>query len=527
MPSVVSIGKSPRLLLGVLLVLTAVFYTAGLRGDLPYAPYADEPIFVEPAVHIAATGNLNPGWFGNPGSTVIYPLAAMYHVWYSVQSGEPMLQRAYPGLTASFQADPTPFYLLGRLLNVGYALLTICVLFAFARNAFNVRVAFLAVVFFVLNPLTLYYVHFVRTDIAATFFGALSVALLVRLVDRPSIRNQVLSGAAIGFGIGTRYFMGVLVPVLLFVDLLHVLADRGRTKRRSWWLEVAAGGVAVVIAFVISSPFFFVHFRDALQDIANEARATHLGADGLSPIGNLAFYLTEGVYRSIAVPGALLAAAGAGLLVARRQTRLFVLPLSVLALLIGISLQHLHWDRWIIPAFPVLAVLSAYALDEIFDWARRRWNVRSWAIRAVAAAGLALAVVALPLVQSFAFAYQISHPSTRVLARAWVLENLPPGSRIVAQAYTAPDLGPGYVVLEADSGLEQEGVDSLARQGYRYVMVSSNIYDRYYNEAARYPIQIAFYDDLFKNYQLIHADEGDATTPGSTIRIYDLNGAAP
>jgi 4-amino-4-deoxy-L-arabinose transferase-like glycosyltransferase len=527
MPSVASMGKSPGLVLGVLLIFAAVFYSAGLTGDLPYAPYADEPIFVEPAVHIAATGNLNPGWFGNPGSTVIYPLAAIYHVWYSAEDHEPMFQRAYPGLTAAFQADPTPFYLFGRLLNLGYALLTICVLFAFVANAFNVRVAFLSVLFLVLNPLTLYYVHFVRTDIAASFFGALSVALLVRLVDRPSTRNQVLSGAAIGFGIGTRYFMGVLVPVLLFVDLLHVVGDRQRIRRRSWWLESAAGGVAVAIAFAISNPFFFVHFGDALQDIANEARTTHLGADGLSPIGNLAFYLTDGVTRSIAVPGALLALAGAGLIVARRQTRLYVLPVFVLALLVGLSLQHLHWDRWIIPAFPALAVLSAYGLYEILEWGRRRWNVRSWAIRVVAPAVLVLAAVGLPLAQSFAFASQISHPSTRVLARAWVLDNLPPGSRIVAQAYTAPDLGPGYVVLEADSGLEQEGIDALAQQGYQYIMVSANIYDRYYAEPGRYPIQIAFYDDLFNNYVLIHTDAGVDATPGSTIRIYELHGAAP
>jgi hypothetical protein len=32
-------------------------------------------------VHIAATGDPNPGWFNHPGSTVIYPLAGLFHVW--------------------------------------------------------------------------------------------------------------------------------------------------------------------------------------------------------------------------------------------------------------------------------------------------------------------------------------------------------------------------------------------------------------------------------------------------------------
>src|SRR5207253_1016019 len=57
--------------------IVAVFLACslwGLERDLPYTPEVDEPSFVVPAGRIAATGDLNPHWFGHPGSTVICPL---------------------------------------------------------------------------------------------------------------------------------------------------------------------------------------------------------------------------------------------------------------------------------------------------------------------------------------------------------------------------------------------------------------------------------------------------------------------
>ena len=59
----------------------------GIKGDLPFVPHVDEPVFVVPAVEMAAKGNANPGWFGHPGSTVIYPLAAAFRAWSIVANG--------------------------------------------------------------------------------------------------------------------------------------------------------------------------------------------------------------------------------------------------------------------------------------------------------------------------------------------------------------------------------------------------------------------------------------------------------
>ena len=43
----------------------------GITWGLPYLYDPDEHFFVDPAVRIVTTGDLNPHWFGHPGSTVI------------------------------------------------------------------------------------------------------------------------------------------------------------------------------------------------------------------------------------------------------------------------------------------------------------------------------------------------------------------------------------------------------------------------------------------------------------------------
>ncbi|HYC23548.1 MAG TPA: hypothetical protein VEI94_12625, partial [Candidatus Bathyarchaeia archaeon] len=102
----------------------AVVYLAGVRKDLPYAPEIDEPLFVSRAVSIASSGDLSPHWFGHPGSTVIYPLAAIYRL------------RGLPARPDDLVAIGD-LYLTGRVLTVGFALLAIPVTYLLGRATFG------------------------------------------------------------------------------------------------------------------------------------------------------------------------------------------------------------------------------------------------------------------------------------------------------------------------------------------------------------------------------------------------------
>ena len=118
--------------LGVMVVSPRMW---AVTHDLPY-PGVDEPLFVRPAVHMASTGDLDPHWFGHPGSTTIYSLAGLYHVWDSVAHGGPVFSSG-PGLANRFAASPGDFYLIGRLWPIAFAIGAIPLVFLLGQRCFS------------------------------------------------------------------------------------------------------------------------------------------------------------------------------------------------------------------------------------------------------------------------------------------------------------------------------------------------------------------------------------------------------
>ncbi|MEO8083911.1 MAG: hypothetical protein ABI780_08820 [Ardenticatenales bacterium] len=67
-------------IVAALMAAAAALLSWGIVRDLPRLVEADEVATVRRAVVLAATGDPNPRWFGHPGSTYHYPLAAVVHV---------------------------------------------------------------------------------------------------------------------------------------------------------------------------------------------------------------------------------------------------------------------------------------------------------------------------------------------------------------------------------------------------------------------------------------------------------------
>lgn len=509
----------------------------GIRQDLPFTPEVDETRPLVPAVNMAATGDLNPHWFGHPASTVIYPSALLHHIWHNLTYGGRWLG-PNPEVATVFAATPGPFYLLGRVLAIGYAVLSIPLVYLIGRRAFGVPVALLGAWLAWLAPVALENAQMVRTDSAGAFFGLLSLLMCLRLYERPSTRNQVLAGLAIGLSVATRYFMVVLVPVLIAVDALILWRHPPpREALRRLWLSMGLGLLMVPVAFSLATPYFFLDFRSAWQSLRHEARSQNLGADGLSPLGNMLWYLTSAIPASITWPRYLLALAGIGLAVWRRRPQQLLLLLFVAAFLAAISLSSLHWQRWVIQILPLLALFTAAALHELALRASQRLSLGARA-RGAALLALVLAVSAPSLYQLGRDTHLRSRYSTRVAAREWIMRNLPYGSHIALEWYTAPltlanferygwerRTGPaganGFTLYEHRT-LAGRTLEDYRREGFDYLVVSDELYGRFFAEAERYPDEVAFYASLFERGRLVQQFEPSAERGGPVIRVYSI-----
>jgi len=510
-----------RWMLIALVGLALILHLWGVRRTLPFAREVDEDIFVEAAVRIAASGNLNPGWFGNPGSTVIYPLAALYRIWYAI-AHRGMFFHPDPYLQARFNSAFSEFYLLARFLTIGYAIMSILLVYLIGQRVWRAEVGLVGSWFAAICPIAVGHARLVRTDSPATFFGLLALWLCLRLYDQPTVRNQIWAGLAIGLGIATRYFMVVLVPALLVTDGL-ILWQRVRQRHRlaNLWPGIVAGLVTIGIAFALSTPCFFLDLNTALLNLKAEARSTQLGADGLPPIGNFVWYLTDAIPYSFAWPRVAFAVVGIGLAIYRRRLSQILLAGFTLVFLMATSLHSLHWRRWVIEILPLLALFAADGLYSLTVRLSTQLRLKPSGGRGLVLGAIVL-ISAWPTYRLILLDIQHSTPNTGILAREWILQNLPTGSPIAEEWTTAPLMGTDFPVLNQYALAAGHTVEDYYRAGYRYIIINGAIYELYAAESDRYPSEMAFYETLFTKEELLQAFKPSATRGGPTIQIYRL-----
>ena len=512
--------KCPGWLLFILTCLALVLHLWGIRRDLPYIYEIDEPFFVTPAVNMAATGNLNPGWFGNPGSTVIYPMAAGFRIWRGVVDDVPLL-RPNPGLRQTFERNFANFYLLGRYLSTAYAVLSLPLIYLLGKRAFNEWTGLAAGFLFAFYPLAVSHAQYVRTDSAAAFFGLLSLYLCLRAYDQPTLWNHALAGAAIGLSVSSRYFMVVLIPFLLLLDL-HLLWRRPANTQSRQMLNAALTGAAVTfVAFAATTPYFFLDLDTARAGILQEARSEHLGADGLSRPGNFLWYLSQAIPEAISWPQVALVIFGVTLAWREKQNKQIALLGFVMLFLAGISLSRLHWARWTIQILPLLALFAASAMIWVSDHVTASLGLNPRWFLGLVILGAFIAA-AQPGYRLILMNIRQSNPSTRLLARQWIIENIPQQSKIAFEWYTAPLSGTDFQSTEWPSLAYDRELGDYLNEGYEYLVVSSAMYARFFSEPERYEHEVSFYKALFEGGELLKRFKPTKTRGGPLIQIYRL-----
>ena len=200
--------------------------------------------------------------------------------------------------------------------------------------------------------------------------------------------------------------------------------------------------------------------------------------------------------------------------VVRRQRWILLVPLSYLAIMLGLVSQQFNpLIRYLLPAYPVAIVLGAFGVATLWNAGRRALTRDAPASRATGQVlrGAAVGIVALSAFWGLAFVngvYNQTHP--RIEASVWMAENLPQGAVLSSQIWddALPLRVQGtegfeyrHVALDpfqADraGGKVETFVDGLDQIDY-VVEASNRIYDSVSRIPAKYPATNAYYDALF------------------------------
>ena len=529
-----------ELLLLAVLALALAFRLHGVTWGLPYNFLdPDEGTIVPKAFHVAR-GHLNPHWFYYP-SLYFYLLAALY--WLATPIWAIAHQANFLS-SASFVVDQGHYFLLGRLLSVGFGTASVYLVYRLGRVAYSRPVGLLAALFLAVEPLHVKYSHVAVTDVPATAFSLLALVLLVTAAKGGGRRWLVAGAAAAGLATATKYNLGALVlPCVIAAvyasrDEVAARIEAGGRRLREWArLMVRRVAAPMLAAFLLASPFVVLDLPKFIHDFTVQSRIMHTGWLGFENSGN-GFWYNFYVNLAGALGLMLLVLALAGLAFALwRRLRLDVMIAPYLIVyFVYIGTWKELADRYLLPLVPLLLLLAARLCVSSF-------RVRP-ALRTVLAPGLAALVVAamvLPLTDSIAFNRQLTRPDVRIRAKTWVESHIPAGSKIASDTYGPPLVKRIDALYYTAAGMDPVSYRLMrlklpvpgkldARHSFiwlrhhhvKYVIVTSAVYDRIFAAAQHYPRQVRFYERLERVATLVRQFRPRAGEGGPVIRVYKL-----
>jgi 4-amino-4-deoxy-L-arabinose transferase-like glycosyltransferase len=404
-------------------------------------------------------GGLDPHWFD-------YPSLVMY-------------------LLAPFQAwQASPSILTARIVIALLGVAAVGATWWLGRRAYGAVAGAVAAAAVTAATTHVLYSHMAVTDIPLTVGVAASLALMVA-------GRLEWAGLAAGLAVGAKY------PGVFLVAPLVVAG----WKR---WGRLAVAVFLGVVAFLATSPYVLVHPGQAAHEAYRVQRLARKGWLGYEH-DHISLIAFPARLWSALGPALLVAVVGLALALARRRKTDLILAVFVLAYFADLLTLRAHFDRYVLPIVPPLAVLAGR-------------------IRPLAPVTLLLLVV--PLTWSIRDDLRLARTDTRVVAYRWIERHVPEDAAIAAESSTAPLRNYSVLPLALPGPGRpfdpNRDVARLRRRGIRYVLVSGAVADRVLAARDRYPREVRFYAQLRSRAKRLYYVSSGHGLAGPWVAVYRL-----
>jgi 4-amino-4-deoxy-L-arabinose transferase-like glycosyltransferase len=440
----------------------AVLRLVGVQYGLPYGNLLnpDEQNIVPRAWAVVHGGHLDPHPFFDYPSLVLYVFAPS-QIW-----------------------DAAPSYLAARLFAVAIGVAGVAAAWWLGERAYGPAAAGVAAVAVAVATVHVAYSRMAVTDILLTTLVTVVLALLV--ADRIELAAFVAGLAA------AAKYPGALLLVPIAVASWH------QRRRLAGAFGLMLGG------FALGTPLVFAHLGEAWHDYAQvsaRAREGWLGFehDHVSPIA-----FGDRLWESLG-PLLVVAAVGLGFALARRRRADLVLASWTLAYFASLLPIGAHFDRYVLPLIPALAVLAA---------------------RFTALAAVLLLLLVVPLTWTIQDDRELVKADARAVAAPRIAELVdgatvaldpavpePPRARVVRLQLPAPWQKPD----------PNRNVVRLVADGVRYVVVTGEIEDRVRAAPEDYPREMRFLGQLERSILVFRVDPS-REVGGPWVALYKLSG---
>jgi 4-amino-4-deoxy-L-arabinose transferase-like glycosyltransferase len=409
--------------LALLLLITFLLRLWGVKQGLPYSYNVDEATHFVPRAVAFFSHDFNPHYFLNPPA-YSYLLHVVFELWFG---GSDAVTRAYA-------TDPTNVYVVARVVGAAMGTGAVWLTYLAGSRLFNRSVGLLAAAIFGLAFLPIFYSHLALNDVPTLAPVALSLYGIGGVMRWGRMRDYAIAGIGVGLAAATKYTGGITLLCLVAAFVSDGMGGAfWRATRR-----FAVGLLGALVAFLIANPYAILDFSAFQAGVSSQASL----AAGQDPVklgtqagGGISYYLWTFTWGLGWVP-ALAGVGGAVLLLARRRLAMaLVLVPAPIAFIIFMGNQQRFFGRWVMPIFPIIAILAAYGAFELVRWLARIRNVPA-PVGACLVAVLLLAQSVVTVLHNDAV---LSRPDTRNLARAWMVANVPASAKVVIEPVVSDD----------------------------------------------------------------------------------------
>ena len=457
-----------RLVLALILFAAFALRVWNIDYGLPFVYSIDEGShFTSRAVEMFWQ-DLDPGYYQNP-SAYTYLVYLVLRVMYGPLGFA--FDLPFGNVTDQFDKNPTEIWIAARTLAAALCTVAVAATYWAGRRLWGVREGLVAAAVLAFAFLPVAYSRVAVTDVGALIGMALSIAFAVRAyegardrresgppggvrtdgaprrhgaargrVSEGALRDFALAGAAAGLAVSFKYTAGLALLPVAIAALARVLRGGLRAEASRALGGLVLGVALAAVVFVALNPYLFGSFDDWWSDLRDQAEvAADQPKPGQDP-GGVSYYL-DSLTWGLGWAAALAALAGAVIELRRDLVRGLMLIAVPLALFVYLSAQSRYFGRWLLPAYPALALLAAAAIGRLANLldvrtARRappdttvaRTRRPAWAGAAPAAA-LTAVVLLQPLAADVRSAQVLGRDDTRRQARDWIEAHYPPELR--------------------------------------------------------------------------------------------------
>lgn len=448
------LDKHTGKLLIVILIAGSFLRFYNLNWGAPYYFHPDERNIASSVLRLQFPVNMNPYFFayGSLPIMLIYFAGVLKNILFYYSS---LLIKNILGNSADLNISVIKLWeqlnivsfndaiIVSRSFSALFSVIIIYLLYRIGSEIHSKSAGLLAAFFGSLSVGFIQFAHFGTFELWITIFCTILFYLCIRLIDKPTIKNIILTGITSGILIATKISNLVLLAIPVLTVCL-VYSHRFNNLRKpvllqntiSFFMKTIILLISALSVFLLTNPYTILDnksFSDTIRYETNVALGTLpvfytqefiTTVPVLYQFLHIYPFLLNPIITSLLIPSFLYLLFS----VYRTKNKKHTLLLIFFVLLfLSQSFLFVKWIRYMVPTLPFIYLIIAITIADFYK------NIQ---IRDIAKHIVLAIIITSCILYSFSYYFEVlSKPDSRVSASLWAKHHISKGSKILSEVY--------------------------------------------------------------------------------------------